>query len=409
MRWVVLFLALAGSALAQQTAPTGPGTIGDLMGFCSPGLAVNSTIGVPCDTGAPLVLAPGGRLVSQSGVSAETTDQTGVATIYYAQFRGGYYVPVWNGSLFKYLPIGLSAGTPTLSLANNTNFPTTTLFDIYAFNNAGALGLCAVPYSSSAAGSSTRTVALNTSVTGLATNATVPANCYNGATNYGSGGSNAVAVNQGTWLGVVYTTAAGQTTVHVNQQVASGGGNAIVGLCNYYNPLRRRIRSLDSAALYSVTGSAGGAVGASMADAGATGAGANNRITFTHCGLSANGTSGLTGQQVMGFLAATGFATNTTTYHNDWIFLNANSGTPNGGSASTWTTSVSVTGGGGNASIPVRQVVEQEFLPSVGLNYAQWMQSCLSTGAASCQYWGGSTISNASLPGENVLSIEFDY
>lgn len=63
---------------------------------------------------------------------------------------------------------------------------------------------------------------------GYWTNVNALTHCYNGATDYGS-----ISADQGTYLGTLYTTAAGTTTVKVKQ--AAGGGNSIIGIWNAYN------------------------------------------------------------------------------------------------------------------------------------------------------------------------------
>ena len=64
---------------------------------------------------------------------------------------------------------------------------------------------------------------------GYITNKNSIANCFNGATNYGS-----ISANQGTYLGTIYATANGQTTYQFGSANTSGQ-NALFGVYNAYN------------------------------------------------------------------------------------------------------------------------------------------------------------------------------
>src|SRR5207249_3058151 len=65
---------------------------------------------------------------------------------------------------------------------------------------------------------------------GYWTNTNALPNCYNGTTNYGS-----VAADQGSYLGSLTTTAAGQTSFQLRPAAASGGTAPTLGLFNAYN------------------------------------------------------------------------------------------------------------------------------------------------------------------------------
>jgi hypothetical protein len=373
MKSVLFILGLLGllgaTADAQPVSPAAcsQGPVGDVVTFVPLGTGIN----VPCDSGAPLVMPPGGRLSAQAGVSVETANQSGVATVYYEPDQSSY-VAIWNGSALQYLPISLADGT-ALSLANNTNFPTTTVFDIFAFNNAGTIRLCAVPYTTSTAGGGVRAVGVHFTTAGILTNASAPAHCYNGSTDYGTSGSSLVPTDQGTYLGSVYTTAAGQTTVQMLPIGASGGGNPILGICNAYNRRQRGGMSLDNGAEYTYNS-------ATIREARAS---ASNRVTWLSCGPTANGTSGVTADEVTANLTNSVYGGTAASFQNDWLLLNSTStSAPSSSTLVSWkgATAAGVGGVTTGTTLP-------KFQPVVGLNYVQGMQACLGSGAT-CAWEG---------------------
>jgi len=106
-----------------------------------------------------------------------------------------------------------------------------------------------------------------------ATNKNALANCFNGATNYGS-----VSANQATYLGTVYANANGQVS-YVWGSAAVGGGAALFGVWNMFNQVDVDTVVNDSTASWSQSGTS-----TLRAANGST----NNRVSFV-VGLPVHG------------------------------------------------------------------------------------------------------------------------
>jgi hypothetical protein len=184
---------------------------------------------------------------------------------------------------------------------------------------------------------------------GYWTNVTAIAHCYNGATDYGS-----IAADKATYLGTLYTTGAGQTTV--NFQTSASGG--IVGIIGYWNAYNRQIgetAQADTKTSWTVTSSTPALLDGS----------ANNRLEWVD-GLqlstvtaAANCFANNSGSSSVRIIEAI-----------DWI-----SGAPVGNSA------------GGSAPDGVYQVLNYH-VPRLGFHYIQIMQSNAS-GAGTATIFGG--------------------
>jgi hypothetical protein len=85
---------------------------------------------------------------------------------------------------------------------------------------------------------------LDTTTRPYITNANALANCYNGATNYGS-----ISANQATYLGTIYTSGAGQVSWTLGG-LASGGAAGLLGVWNYYNRVTVATNVSDSGTSY---------------------------------------------------------------------------------------------------------------------------------------------------------------
>ena len=147
-----------------------------------------------------------------------------------------------------------------------TNHLSTKLYDIFAIKSAGAIKLVTGPAWTN---STTRSSALAIKG-GVWTNNASLTHAYNNSTDFG-----AIAQFFGTYLGTFYATANGQTGMAFNPSAASGGSNPILGLYNGYNRVPISSVCNDFNASWSLTSDTW-----AMLDSGATGSGANNRVSW---------------------------------------------------------------------------------------------------------------------------------
>jgi len=186
---------------------------------------------------------PQGRLSLTSAVAVMTGNVSAATTVYYVAYTG-LAVPVWNGTNFVALAIpsgnlamGLDSGTPHIASGS--------IYDVFGVSNSGTLATCTGPAwsTTSTRGTGAGTTQIDQSL-GLWTNTVSLTHCWGGAsgtTDYG-----AIAANKGTYLGSIYATGNGQTTMDVAPVSAAGGGNAIAGLFNAYNRVSAKLSSADS-------------------------------------------------------------------------------------------------------------------------------------------------------------------
>lgn len=145
-------------------------------------------------------ISPGGRLTLVSNTPVMTTTQTGLATLYYTSYVNRF-VPIYNGTNTQLYPL-CAAGTTgaceiSLALAASANWAANSVFDVFAYNNAGTPALCTVAWTNN----TTRATAL-AQFSGNRTNAGV-ATCRTGAASTIS-----LAANQGSYIGSFCTDAA---------------------------------------------------------------------------------------------------------------------------------------------------------------------------------------------------------
>jgi hypothetical protein len=221
--------------------------------------AVWTTINAASATAA--VPPPQGRLTLTSATPLITSDTTNNG-VYYTPYTGNL-VPVYNGSTM--VPTAFSE----LSLALVSAHATSTIYDLFVFNNSGVLTLVTGPaWTSSSIGGGNRGTGASTTqltrVQGLWTNA-VSMTARNGSTTY------TVGANLATYVGSIFIDgSAGQTTCH-----AAYGQSRKWGLWNAYNRLPIILRAGDTTAGWTI---GGGGAGAYRALNGST---ANSITTFT--------------------------------------------------------------------------------------------------------------------------------
>lgn len=232
------------------------GTNVTLSGTCNSTTAISCTISSSGGSGSGTIGSPQGRLTLISGSPVMTTDEAAKSTIFYDCYRGNN-VPYYTGSADNLDSISSCEVSLTMATSGTGVTNINGVFDIW-WVHGGASRIC-VATNGSGGGWASDTGGSNSArgtgysqvhnTRGYWTNVNSIANCYNGSTNYGS-----ISADQGTYLGTIYTTAAGQTTVSFQPTPAIGGSNNVVGLWNAYNRVEMNSTTVDStASLYSYT------------------------------------------------------------------------------------------------------------------------------------------------------------
>lgn len=282
-----------------------------------------------------IILPPQGRLSLASGQSVMSSDVTGASGIFYVQHNGAY-MPVSGVSGFVTWPFTLLSMTAT-----TTGQVAGSLYDIFGYVSGGTtLTLGFGPaWSNSTAGSSVRGSGGGTTeliqVNGIWVNKNA-INLRNGPTL-----TSGVAAGFATFLGSVYMSASGQTSVSFKPAAAGGGTNTIMGLSNAYNRVRAISVSRDTTTSWTYATNTWHA-----ANSGAAGSGLNNRVSWLDClgQIRADAryevVCSTTGNSVVG------------------VLFNATSGTPSGYQAYSSTA----------AAVPM--IAEDNFI-GLGLNFAQ--------------------------------------
>ena len=195
---------------------------------------------------APVVTVPQGRLTLTSGSPVQIADNAAAATIYYSPYLGRW-CPIYNGSLW--LPVAFSETALALDATNtDTGYQASgSLYDVFAFLNAGAFAIGTGPSwtSTTARGTGAGTTELQ-QLNGIWTNKNAIKLRFGSAT----GNTVSVPANQATYLGTMYATANGQTAMVFLPAQAAGGNGNVLGLWNAYNRVGVRARSADSTSLW---------------------------------------------------------------------------------------------------------------------------------------------------------------
>jgi hypothetical protein len=183
------------------------------------------------------ITPPQGRLSLSWGAPVMTADVVGFDYVYYVPYVGNS-VPIYNGSTWSSYTI--TGGPPQLILGLNSAYQTAgNIYDIYAFLDSGTLtiGAASVGWTSTATRpdgpANYQGIEVNGSPAGIS--------LYNAGTLYSS-----IAQFEATYLGSVYMTGNGVTTMQFTPAAASGGSGTILGLWNAYNRVRVTASSVDS-------------------------------------------------------------------------------------------------------------------------------------------------------------------
>lgn len=193
--------------------------------------------------GSSTIVAPQGRLTLASQTPVMTTSQSAKSTIFYDCY-GGNVVPYYNGTSDQLDTIASCEVSLTMvATATTGQIANGDVFDVW-WVHGGASRICIATNgtnASTANGWSADTGgATTTRGTGYSqldrvtrpyiTNKNAITHCYNGATDYGS-----VSANQATYLGTIYSTAAGQTSFTFGSKATGGSQAAMHALWNMYN------------------------------------------------------------------------------------------------------------------------------------------------------------------------------
>lgn len=195
--------------------------------------AVNSS------TSAVIIPPPQGYLTPTSGTPVITSDVIGATTVYYTPYVGNI-IPIYNGASF--LPTVFSELSLSIS-----SLSASTIYDVFVFNNAGALTLATGPsWTTSTAGAGARGSGAGTTqltrLNGIWVNI---------ASMTGKNGSNTYTVpaSQGTYLGSLYVDSTlGQVTCH-----RSYGQSRKWGIWNTYNRRRITLQAGDGTSSWNYT------------------------------------------------------------------------------------------------------------------------------------------------------------
>ena len=227
-------------------------------------LKVAVALALPVSGALAQINPPGGRLTLVSNTPVMTSDVTGTGTVYYTPYVGNS-IPVANGTTVS-ANTSFSQLTLTLTSALTAN----TIHDVFVFQSAGLI-ICAGPAwsSSSSRGTGTGTTEL-TQINGIWVNANTISTCVNSA---GGVCPCSVIAKDGVYLGSIYMTANGATSMQFKPTAAAGGTANILGVYNAYNRVRTVSRSIDSTSSWAVTSPTWATL-----DAGA--ASPNNTISF---------------------------------------------------------------------------------------------------------------------------------
>jgi len=171
---------------------------------------------------------PQGRLTLTSNTPVMTGDATGATSVYYAPYVGNQ-IPIYGGCCSAFSNYTFGQLTMALNTSNQTSG---NIYDLFVFLNSetGAVTIGAGPAwsSSTSRGTGTGSTQL-TQLDGLWVNAN-DITLTNGSSTYGD-----IPADEATYVGSVYMTANGETTVNLKPSPAGGGTANVVGIWNAYN------------------------------------------------------------------------------------------------------------------------------------------------------------------------------
>lgn len=295
-----------------------------------------------------------------------TTDVTNATTVYYVPYTG-QYIPIstatFGGTYTEY-----AFGPLTLSLSS-TYQTSNHIYDVYAFIVGGSpqIGFNTTPWNSLTGRSSgCDAIKLYNGIWVNSNSFTLVCSFNNGSTIYQS--TNA---GDATYLGSVYITSNGETTVNFKPSAAAGGTDNVIGIWNAYNRVPAHSICLDSASSWAQTSSGWQEVDSSP----------SNRITWL---------DGLQQTSVAARLTTLPQPNAANSSAQIGVDLDGSTATPNVFSDNYYGSNTGYT-----------QLTAQEtFTPQPGLHYVQAMQNVGGTGANITFYGFGVY---------TALTLDFDY
>jgi hypothetical protein len=198
------------------------------------------------------LVTPQGRLSLSSTQAVMTSDVTGTNTIYYVAYAGTLVPGIINGTWYNQQ----SASLP-LTLTLNSSVQTTgQVRDIYMFENtvtaAEMLGIGPAWYNPSiqrCSGSCSTNISQD-AIQGFWVN-TNAITLHNGTYSY------SIPAGYATYLGSVYMTGNGETSVNIKPAAAANGSANVIGIWNAYNRVPIYSLNRDSNNQWSQTSSTG--------------------------------------------------------------------------------------------------------------------------------------------------------
>jgi len=186
--------------------------------------------GQPFVSPAAQIGAPQGRLTLTSNTPVMTANTAGATTVYYAPYAGNA-IPIYNGtttqvSTFSQLSLALDSNAAHTGYQQSGK-----LFDLFVFLNSGVVTLGTGPAWTSTTARGTGAGTTQVSLTnGIWTN-TVSIALKIDTT----AATISVPAGQATYVGTMYATANGQTSMTMAPAAANGGAGSILGVYNAYN------------------------------------------------------------------------------------------------------------------------------------------------------------------------------
>jgi hypothetical protein len=189
-------------------------------------------------------VTPQGRLTLTSNTPVMTSDVVGTSTVYYTPYQGAL-VPIysvstgWTEYSFSQLTLALD---PTYFQAN------VGVYDVYALIHSGVVTIAAGSQWTNTTSRGTNAAADIQQLNGIWVNTYATSGglyLNNGTTSY-----TGVHASEATYLGSIYLTASGQTSMMLKPAPASGGTTNIIGVFNAYNRVKATAVSRDNTATW---------------------------------------------------------------------------------------------------------------------------------------------------------------
>ena len=264
--WIAVYVCSSGPCGPSNSAAEGE-IYTSLSQLCADSSDVTA-LGAQAACQSASVITPQGRLTLTSNTPVMASDVIGATNVYYTPYIGNQ-IPIYDACCSGFSIYTFSQLTMALNSSNQVN---NAIYDLFVFlaDNSGVVTIGAAPpwatATSRTSGSYTSTEL--TQLNGLWVNAN-SFTLTNGTNSY------FIPTNAATYVGTIYTTAAGETSMQFKPTPAAGGTGNVLGLYNAYNRVRVISRSMDSTANWNYSATSWRAT-----DGSGTDSGNNNRISF---------------------------------------------------------------------------------------------------------------------------------